>query len=122
MALSPRRAAIALRPRSLEPRLADDPHIAREEPPASERRRLLEELEKLEEDRLSPDENEMAWADWVAPYRAPSATTIPHGRDSPVVPQSPRFIAPGKSNWPGQRAGTGVARHSRSLKLVMSSR
>jgi hypothetical protein len=32
---------------------------------APERRRLLEELEKLEEDSLSREDHEKAWAEWV---------------------------------------------------------
>jgi hypothetical protein len=34
--------------------------------PAPERRRLLAELEKLDEESLPPAENEKAWAEWVA--------------------------------------------------------
>ncbi len=34
--------------------------------PVTERRRLLEELEKLEAEAPPPDDNEKAWAAWVA--------------------------------------------------------
>jgi hypothetical protein len=34
--------------------------------PAAERRRLLEELERLEDESLSHDDNENAWAAWVS--------------------------------------------------------
>jgi len=35
--------------------------------PAAERRRLLEELERLDRDEmLSREENDKAWADWIA--------------------------------------------------------
>ncbi len=50
----------------MEMRSLDEVLRLARELPAPERRKLVEELAKLEDEPLSREENEKAWADWVA--------------------------------------------------------
>jgi hypothetical protein len=50
----------------MEMRSLDEVLRLARELPAPERRRLLEELEKLEDEALPAEDNEKLWAEWVA--------------------------------------------------------